>query len=316
MAGKGRRSSSSTGRPSYAREVTDRDGARPTGAAGAGRRLPRLVAGRAAWAPAAALARGRPAPSHPAAAARAALRAGLRAARPAPGIGRQPRRAETAPRRRAAAARAAPAPRAGAAQGRHAPGARRGRRAYLHRPPAGRGRGRPRPDHGPQARSADPLVGRAGLRGPEGARPTPGRHARGAGRRRVPPAPRRAAARARGAWACGRPRSTWRWRATGSARPGSTFCAAARRSAAGPGCWASCSCTLLLAVAGSVGLVGWQIYQRQHLLAEQTRLATGSSSVWPTCPNCARGSTRCGRRPASSPTIAAAGRRRSWCSRC
>ena len=39
--------------------MTDRDGARPIGAAGAGRRLPRLVAGRAAWAPAAALARGR-----------------------------------------------------------------------------------------------------------------------------------------------------------------------------------------------------------------------------------------------------------------
>ena len=33
--------------------------------------------------------------------------------------------------------------------------------------------------------------------------------------------------------------------------------------------------TLLLAVAGSVVLVGWQIYQGQHLLAEQTRLADG-----------------------------------------
>ncbi len=41
----------------------------------------------------------------------------------------------------------------------------------------------------------------------------------------------------------------------------------------GPRLLAILCATLLLAVAGLVGLLGWQIYQRQHLIAEQTQLA-------------------------------------------
>ena len=218
---------------------------------------------------------------------------------------------------RAAAAGAAPAPRADPPPGRHAPGARRGRRAHLHRPPAGRGRGRPRPDHGPQARSADPLVGRAGLCGAQGPGPAPGRHARGAGRRRVPPAARRAAARPGGAGRAavgGRRGAGGRRAAHGRGRPAAQQCPGAARP---PVARRSCCVTLLLAVAGIVGLLGWQIYQRQHLLAEQTQLADGARAASGR-PARAAGEDRraCGRRPASSPTTAAAGRRRSWCWRC
>ena len=81
--------------------------------------------------------------------------------------------------------------------------------------------------------------------------------------------------------------------------------APARPAGAGSSsCWCCCwRCSL-----GVAGWSGWQIYQRQLQLAEQARLTSASSSSsWPICPSCARGSTRCGSRPTSWPTIVAAG---------